>query len=125
MASSISTEKKLQLIHRIRQEHQNNQSTIRGREAILYGKSLPYGALPEDGAEYFPEGEVPVSTFRFRAVIALFLFLVFYVLSSRNETIFGLRTDQLQEAVAEDYSPILFDFIGEIPYTLHEADTQR
>ena len=125
MASSISTERKLQLIHRIRQEHQNNQSMIRGREAILYGKSLSYGALPEDGAEYFPEGEAPVSTFRFRVVIALFLFLVFYVIASRNETILGLRTDQIQEAVAEDYSPILFDFIGEIPYTLHEADTQQ
>ena len=32
----------------------------------------------------------------------------------------GGHREQVYEAVETDYSPILFDFMNEIPYTLHE-----
>ncbi len=124
MESSISSDKKLQLIRKIRQEHQTNRNTIRGREAFLYGKNMPYETFHEPELEAYPEAEVPVSTFRFRIAAALFLFAIFYLVSSRGETLLGIRPSQIHEVVEMDYSPILFDFMENIPYTLHKSDVQ-
>lgn len=124
MESSISSDKKLQLIRKIRQEHQTNRNTIRGREAFLYGKSMPYEAFYEPELEVCPEAELPVSTFRFRIAIALFLFAVFYMASSRGDTLLGISPSRIHKAVETDYSPILFDFMENIPYTLHKSDVQ-
>lgn len=125
MGSHISTDKKLQLIRKIRQEHQMNRNTIRGRESFLYGKSMPYESFPDMDMETVPDMELPVSTFRFRIAAALLLFGFFYLVSSRGETVFGIQPAKVHEAVETDYSPILFDFMENIPYTLHETDTGR
>jgi len=121
MDSHISLEKKLQLVKKIRQEHQLNQNTVRGREAFLYGRSMPYkndmSAWDSQEAENGGERELPVSTFRLRAVTALFLFALFYALSQKGETVLGIGASQVYEAVEEDYSSILFDFVRDIPYT--------
>lgn len=119
MNQKISSEKKLQLIQRIRKEHQINQDTIQGREAFLYGKNVPYEVFTGTGMG--TEGELqPVSTFRFRAVISLFLFIAIYTAAVGGRSIFGIEMSQVYQAVETDYSANLFDFIDEIPYTLHE-----
>ncbi len=123
MDSHISVDKKLQLIRRIRQEHQANRNTIRGREAFLYGRNTSYESFHEPEDEIAPELEMPVSTFRLRAAAALLLFAFLYFASSRNETVFGIAPSRIREAVETDYSAILFDFMEDIPYTLHEPDT--
>ncbi len=121
MESYISSDKKLQLVKKIREEHLSNQNTMRGREAFLYGKNVPYESFQQDMDISNDRGkEAPVSTFRFRMAAALVLFAAFYMLVSENRTIFGIRSSRIYEAVEEDYSSILFDFIEEIPYTLHE-----
>jgi len=120
MRTPISSEKKLQLIRRIRQEQQINQNTMRGREAFLYGKSNSYEPYPDMESDEVPEAELPVSTFRLRMAAALLLFALFYMVSSRDGTIFGIGPAQVYEAVEKDYSSILFDFMDEIPYTLRE-----
>ncbi|MCI9430228.1 MAG: hypothetical protein HFI94_08835 [Lachnospiraceae bacterium] len=120
MKPSVSSEKKLQLIRRIRQEHQMNQNTIRGREAFLYGKNNLYESFSDAESGEMPESELPISTFRLRMAAALLLFGLFYMVSSRDKSFFGIDTQQVYEAVEKDYSSILFDFMDEIPYTLHE-----
>ena len=120
MKPSVSSEKKLQLIRRIRQEHQMNRNTIRGREAFLYGKSNSYEPDYDMEPENIQDSQLPVSTFRLRMAAALLLFALFYMVSSREKTFFGIDTQQVYEAVEKDYSSILFDFMEEIPYTLHE-----
>lgn len=120
MESHISSDKKLQLVRKIREEHQMNRNTIRGREAFLYGKNIPYEAFQEAGPDNIPETELPVSTFRFRMAAALLLFAAFCTLASKDRTVFGIDASQVYEAVETDYSSNLFDFIEEIPYTLHE-----
>lgn len=122
MNSHISSDKKLQLVRKIREEHQINQNTIRGREAFLYGKNVPYESFQETGLDNMQDMEVPVSTFRLRMAAALLLFGVFYSVFSQGKTIFGMNAAQIYEAVETDYSPILFDFMDEIPYTLGNAD---
>ena len=120
MDSHISVDKKLQLISRIRQEHQTNRNTIRGREAFLYGRSIPYESFHEPEDEMIPGAEAPVSTFRLRAAAALLLFAFLYFASSRGETVLGIAPSRIREAVETDYSAILFDFMEEIPYTLND-----
>lgn len=115
----VSSEKKLQLIRRIREENEMNQNTIRGREAFLYGKQMPYESFRDSRGEG-EMGETVISTFRLRMAAALLLFGVFYSLVSKDTTLFGIDSDQVYEAVETDYSPILFDFMNQIPYTLHE-----
>ena len=127
MGSHISTDKKLQLIRKIRQEHQMNRNTIRGRESFLYGKSMPFESFQDMDMdmENALDMDLPVSTFRFRIAAALLLFGFFYMVSSRGESVFGIQPAKVYEAVETDYSPILFDFMENIPYTLHEADRDR
>ena len=120
MNSHISSEKKLQLVRKIREEHQMNRDTVRGREAFLYGRNVPYESFQDAGMDGMQDGELPVSTFRLRTAAALLLFAFFYTAFSQNKTIFGLDTQQVYESVETDYSPILFDFMEQIPYTLHE-----
>lgn len=134
-----SAEKKLQLVRQIRQEQQMNQNTVRGREAFLYGDlhGNPYKALHTDANSNlsgnhsyisFQEADanVPtlehtmISTFRLRMAAALLLFGLFYTLEVNDREVFGIQTSMVYEAVKVDYSPILFDFIEEIPYTLQE-----
>ena len=114
----VSAEKKLQLVRQIREEHQNNQNAVRGREAFLYGKS--FSALKESEMDDNMEEGLRFSTLRLRITTALFLFGIFYVFVSSKKDFLGIHVSQVYEAVETDYSPILFDFIEEIPYTLHE-----
>lgn len=120
MRSPISSDKKLQLVRKIREEHKMNRDTVRGREAFLYGKNVPYESFQEADMDNIQDAELPASTFRLRIAAALLLFAVFYTAFSQNRTILGINTAQVYEAVETDYSPILFDFMDKIPYTLHE-----
>ena len=125
MGSHISTDKKLQLIRKIRQEHQMNRNTIRGRESFLYGKSMPFESFQDMDMENALDMDLPVSTFRFRIAAALLLFGFFYMVSSRGESVFGIQPAKVYEAVETDYSPILFDIMAKIPSTLPETDRDR
>ncbi|MBO5092897.1 MAG: hypothetical protein J6C33_00900 [Lachnospiraceae bacterium] len=116
----VSSEKKLQLIRRIREENEMNQNTIRGREAFLHGKQTPYESFRDHKGEGEAGDISAISTFRLRMAAALLLFGVFYSLVSKDATLFGIDSAQVYQAVETDYSPILFDFMNQIPYTLHE-----
>ena len=79
-----------------------------------------YESFSDAESGEMPESELPISTFRLRMAAALLLFGLFYMVSSRDKSFFGIDTQQVYEAVEKDYSSILFDFMDEIPYTLHE-----
>ncbi len=125
MRSYLSSEKKLQLVRRIRQEHQLNRNTIRGREAFLHGRDTAYEDYQDGYLNPGTEreaGEIPVSTFRLRMAAAFLLFGIFYLAVSNERPFFGIDVSRVYEAVAADYSPVLFDFMGKIPYTLHRPE---
>ena len=116
---SVSTNQKLQLVHQIREEQRMNQSTVRGREELLYGRKY-YEPLIETEPTNAQDGTIPVSTFRLRFALSLLLFGLFFVISQNNTPIFGVMPEQIHDAIERDHTTILFDFIEEIPYTLHE-----
>lgn len=115
----ISAEKKLQLIHQIRKEHQQNQNAVRGREAFLYGNT-PYISFQESEPKDTARPQIQGSGFPIRVAAAFLLFGIFYAATVKDTPVFGILPAKIYEMVEKDYSPILFDFIGEIPYTLHE-----
>ena len=117
---SVSTQKKLQLVHQIREEHRMNQNVVRGREELLYGRKY-YEPLrePEQIME-LQDGTMPISTFRLRLAISLLLFGLLFIMQQKEGTLFGMTSSQICSAVEKDDTVILFDFIDEIPYTLHE-----
>ena len=119
-SGQVSAEKKLQLIRQIRKEHQMNQNMVRGREAFLYGNKeyIPFNEVPE--VKEKAEDKISISTFRLRLSAALLLFGIFYSFVSQNKDIFGVSVSEVYAMIETDYSPILFDFMEEIPYTLHE-----
>lgn len=123
MERHASAERKLQLVHKIRQEQQMNQNAVRGREAFLYGNvsgNHSYISFQEPELGDPAWEDTMISTFRLRAAAALLLFGLFYTFDAQDRPILGIQTSAVYEAVREDYSPILFDFIEEIPYTLQE-----
>lgn len=114
----ISIERKLELIQKIRQEHQMNQNTVKGREAFLYGNKY----VASNDAERLETGEsdAVVSTLKLRIAMAALLFGIFYSTVSQGESFMGIDASQVYTAIETDYSANLFDFMEEIPYTLHE-----
>lgn len=119
---SISVERKLELARKIRQEHQANQNIVRGRAAYLYGtQSNSLFALPEEqGMTEMSEHLYPISALKLRITAAMLLFGIFYTALVQNKSFMGVSVSQIYQAVEMDYSANLFDFMNEIPYTLHE-----
>lgn len=133
----ISAEKRLQLVHQIRQEHTLNRQALRTREQILYGKesgSPPACSLSQDSlsgsmtereiAEQSLEaGSAPFmhSTLGIRFLIAVLLFLGYFLLA-KNQISFGGVNAEVIRSEVNRYSDVeinLFDFMDNITYTLN------
>ena len=114
----ISIERKLELIQKIRQEHQMNQNTVRGREAFLYGNK--YAVSGDTERLEMGESDTVVSTLKLRIAMAALLFGIFYSTVLQDGSFMGINASQVYAVIETDYSANLFDFMEEIPYTLHE-----
>ena len=117
---SVSAQKKLQLVRQIREEHRMNQNMVRGREELLYGRKYYEPLRESEQIMEIQDGTVPISTFRLRLAISLLLFGLLFIMQQKERTLFGMTSSQICSAVEKDDTVILFDFIDEIPYTLHE-----
>lgn len=104
-----SVEKKMELAQYIREENMGNRMKIRQREQILYGRDNPiplWGKqegmeLTEDGADSnIPEVK---STFKFRMVIAIMLFIGFLLCDTGDYQIFGYSMNDIYGFISEDY----------------------
>lgn len=117
--ANVSADKRMQLVHMIREENKSNQLKIRNRESILYGKPFLSNAYAaEDTAE---NAEMPVSTFKLRFLLALALFIVYLLLDMGGGSILGKDTKEIYLMLEEDYQSNLFDFIENITYTLDDT----
>ena len=131
----ISTEKKLQLVHQIRQEHTLNRQALQTRERILYGRessSTPSVSLPGNaflaGDEYPDELDISPETgmfrhssFAIRFFIAALLLLGYFLLSRNQFSVGGMNAEVIRSEVNR-YSGAeinLIDFMDHITYTLN------
>lgn len=105
----ISTEQKMELVHQVRSKYNRDQYDLSNRERILYGRSTarPQNDYHESLSGYEPYGdpdqEAPVSTFRLRLLLALIVGIGIILLDGYGIKLGGISTDQIFEAIAEDY----------------------
>ncbi len=117
----IDTNKKLELIRDIRMSHQNNRAVMGRREQIIYGKPRPLisrGELYSLETTAVDEG-VPVAaddaghtlrSFKIRMLIAVILFAGFFFLDRTGQSVVGISSGQISEAVSSE-SRDIFSFI--------------
>jgi hypothetical protein len=115
MSNKVTLEKKMELARCIREENMGNRVKIRQREQILYGKSnqLPlydkrafsgmnetslYGGTPENS-------EIPGTSmggFKYRMVLAVFLFVGFLVCDTNGSKIGAYSTGEVYDMILAD-----------------------
>ncbi len=137
----FSTDQKLQLVQKIRAESQDNQLRMRSRERLLYGgrqeEELPLYSKGyhdyargsrelyalEEGTDHAETGSF--SSFKFRLVIAAFLFTAFLLADSGSGSIAGFSTAEVLEEINKDFDTgldeVVFDFEHNFPYTLFKG----
>lgn len=98
-----STEKKMELIHSIRAENQNNRGLLRKREQILFGKALPeLRALEDNPVKNTLSYNIPnFSSFKIRLFIAILLFTCFVIMDIGNMSYFEIGATQIQQFINE------------------------
>lgn len=115
MSNKVTREKKMELARYIREENMGNRVKIRQREQILYGKSsqlplydkrtfsgqndiLNYTESPENS-------EMPgasMGSFKYRMVLAVFLFVGFLVCDTNGSKIGAYSTGDVYDMILAD-----------------------
>ncbi len=115
----MTVEKKMALAQYIRQENQDNRMKIRQRERILYGDGniLPlwekgkYGqGMPEEqreqagvgGQPYQSPQDLPTSTFRYRMILAILLFVGFLICDTNGSKLGKYSMNDIHEMIVAD-----------------------
>ncbi len=106
---SISPEKKLELVRRIREESNQNQSLIAGRETILGTSEGSITGIKRHS----------LMKLRIMSALLLFLFCIWAKYGGGGEF---LQYDELQTALQQEIELNAIDFMDELPYTLTNAD---
>lgn len=131
---SISTEKRLQLIRLIRDEHARNMGQLRRREEILYDIPISRrGRIPYEGTVYTgedgeraPEGEEyvrPPSTFKMRVLISVLIGVSLFYLEIQEQQFYGISTQTVRESILEEDE--LHRLALEIEYLLDAESLKR
>lgn len=117
MDHRVPLEKKMQLAQYIREENQGNRMKIRQRERILYGTDtqpplfdkgrLQAATLPYDSNPARPQQEesVPVfppSTFRYRMILAVLLFVGFLICDTGDGRVGTYTTNEVHDMIMAD-----------------------
>lgn len=114
MEHKIPLEKKMALAQYIRAENHGNRMKIRQRENILYGTSTQpplydKGRLPSPEQQYEGNPEengviqpFSVSTFKYRMIIAIVLFVGFLLCDTGGDKIGSYTTGDIHEMIMAD-----------------------
>ena len=116
----VSAEQKLQLVHLLREDNKKNRIQLHRREQILYGKEVPDSIFSDSEEETYDTKEFGsykgkgISGFRIRFMISVILFLSFFYLDRKEETIGNINISQIETYMEDDSLQCLvtnvFDF---------------
>lgn len=105
-----SVEKKLELIHSIRLENQNNRGSLRKRERLLFGESLPeIRSLENLPIEKQVTNNLSGNLgFKIRIIIAVLLFTSYVLMEVNQLQYYGIDTPKIHQIINEtiDYSTL-------------------
>ncbi len=118
-----TSEQKLALVQQIRSSYNRNQYDLTNRERLLYGKTSPrndsylsykhwnstkaFGEeIPEAEMEnlYAGTGELGISFFRLRFLIAAVLLMAVIFLDMSGGSFAGLTTGEIFDAISQNYA---------------------
>ena len=117
MDHRVPLEKKMQLAQYIREENQGNRMKIRQRERILYGtdtqpplfdkKRIPAAVSPYENNPAQPQQDeampvFPPSTFRYRMILAVLLFVGFLLCDTGDGRIGIYTTNEVHDMIMAD-----------------------
>lgn len=117
MDHRVPLEKKMQLAQYIREENQGNRMKIRQRERILYGTDtqpplfdkgrLPAASSPYENNPAQPQQDeavpgFPSSTFRYRMILAVLLFVGFLLCDTGDGRIGAYTTNEVHDMIMAD-----------------------
>lgn len=123
--STLTSDRKLELLRQIRQENQSNQMKIKSREAFLYGGERayenPYHSYEwerqlGEGAPETQERQA-VSSFRVRLILALLLFAAFFYMDKTDYHVGNLNSSYVVQQIQDTGGSNMFAFISRLPYT--------
>ncbi len=121
----IDTDKKLELVRSIRMNQQNNRVVLNNRQQLIYGNTRPLvakgelyglesaalaGSVPEDAAG---DTGSTLKSFKIRLLIAVVIFAAFVFLDRTGQSILGVTTDQVSEAIVTE-SKEVYDFASKL-----------
>lgn len=110
--NDFTIEKKLQLVQQVRSRHSENRYDLSNRERILYGKTtLPDESGYWDSAQSAGADEIPVSSFKLRLLLALFLFGIVVFMDRSQTAIGGLTSEKLYRVISADYEEKIEDWV--------------
>ena len=115
----ISAEKKIQLVHFIREDNKRNRIQLNRREQILYGKNVP-DSFYEDSEDVLGIKEFDsykgkgISGFRLRFMVSVILFLSFFYLDRYEHDMQYINSHQVINYMEDESLQFLvanvFDF---------------
>ena len=105
----ITTEKKLELIHQIRSQHNKNQYDLSNREHILYGKTSYRTTVDR---EIVPEEIATSESLKFRSVLAGMLLVFAILFDYFGVQPGGMQMQQIFNMIAADYQENVSSFIN-------------
>lgn len=110
--NDLTMEKRLQLVRQVRSRHSENRYDLSNREQILYGKTtLSSEGEYWDSAQPSGEDEIPVSSFKLRLLLALFLFGVVVFMDRSQTAIGGITSEKLYRVISADYEEKIEDWV--------------
>lgn len=120
--SQIGTDRKLELVRRVRMEQHQNRNTLSNREYLLYGKPRPLAPKSElYGLEATTAGTMPqdndliggnaLKSFKMRLIITVALFAVYVFIDQANIIILGVDAARIHGLINEGYEQLSGFFV--------------
>ena len=113
--NKLTAEKKLELVRRLRETSDYNQSKL------SYGSRLLYGE--EESAK--AEGYIPGISILLRSIVAILLFIGIAAIRLSGLELFGFDYNRLHAYLSETIDLNSFDFTEDLPYTLTVEKTKN
>ncbi len=115
--NEITSDRRLELLRNIREESERNRMNLRNHQNILYGNHYDNYVESEDNDMTNVSSKNNSSTFFFRTIIAIILFVLFVLWDYSGYSIWDLKSSTICTYIENNYDFNIIDFADRILYT--------
>ena len=120
MKEASAAERKLELLHQVRSQYQQNQQDLMRREYLLYGEAS--NSFPREGAHISTEKCTSKTGKRIRWAFALLSVLFIILWDQNNLTVGGRKSTEFFQLLAIDYQESLAVWANELIVNVQKTD---